>query len=76
MGDCGRMTWARAELAMKIAAPPTEDVPQRAPGPRGRIVCEWKWGSKHVATTLALTQAGLLMEVMVSPGAVLERGGQ
>lgn len=68
MGDCGLMTWAPAELAMKIAAPSIKDVPQRAPGLRGRIECGWKWGLKHAATTLALTQTGLLMEVIVSEG--------
>jgi hypothetical protein len=71
MGDCGRMTWAPVELAMKIAAPPNRGrTPACTRSQRPKRV-RMEVGLENAATTLALTQTGLLMEVIV-----LGHGGQ
>jgi hypothetical protein len=65
MGDCGRMTWAPVELAMKIAAPPNRGrTPACTRSQRPKRV-RMEVGLENAATTLALTQTGLLMEVIV-----------
>ncbi len=64
LGDCGLCPGPRSP-SMRLQRPPP-DVPQRAPVRDDQRECGWKQGTsaatKTWATTLALTELGLLME--------------